>query len=257
MKGFYTAAFMADQHLQAGELPHPAWKVAKAFLKEMQPNYVILGGDFGNFQCLSHWDKKRPLLMEGQRYAYDMIVLNRELDELQDVCPRSSFIFMEGNHEAWGIRMVEENPSLLGTVDIQRDLRIDDRSMKWIPNNGVYTLGRMNFLHGWYWNKYHAQRTLAEMGDNAMYGHVHNHQVAIQRIRARRQPHIAMAVGCLCDLNPHFLRNKPNQWLHGFGFVEFVPSGNFQAHHIVVIEGQAIFGGKVFAPILEAKRKRT
>jgi hypothetical protein len=42
------------------------------------------------------------------------------------------------------------------------------------------------------------------------------------------------------------MRNKPNSWQHGFGFVEFRSSGEFQATPVNIIEGKLTFAGNTW-----------
>ncbi|MBW1996378.1 MAG: metallophosphoesterase [Deltaproteobacteria bacterium] len=242
----YTLAFLADVHLDPSLPPCPAWEGAKKFVKAMQPDWIILGGDFMNMGALSHWDLQKRGLIEGKRYWNEIELAQKELDYLQKHCKKARFVYLEGNHEHWAKQYLERNPEMLGFIDVVKNLCLRERGFEWVEINRVYRVGKMNFLHGWYVNKYHANKTLQVMGDNCMYGHMHDHQATIMRLRASQEQYIAIAVGCLCDLNPHYQRNKPNRWVHGFGWVEYYGDGEFQAHHLFVNNGKVAFGGKVY-----------
>jgi predicted MPP superfamily phosphohydrolase len=242
----FTVAFLPDVHLEGTEEPSDAWKVAKTFVMYQQPSEIILGGDFLEMSCLSHWLAKKRLLLEGKRYKADVALANKEITDLEKRCPEAKITYLEGNHEDWLTRYIESHPEMQGVIDLQTDLHLAERGIEWVPFNDVYTVGHMNYIHGWYWNIYHARKHLNRMGSNVMYGHVHQYQVESMRLRAKSQIYTAMATGCLCNLNPAWKRNRPNDWMHGFGFVEYRKDGTFQPHHLVVVDGAISFGGKTF-----------
>jgi predicted phosphodiesterase len=241
-----SVAFLPDVHLTGEGRLTKAWKVAKLFVNDYKPSVVILGGDFMEMESLSGWLENQKRQLEDRRYAKELTVANRELDELQNSNPGAKYWFMEGNHEGWVERYLDKNPSMEGHVGLQKDLRLAERKMEFVKENGLLQIGKLYFLHGWYHNMYHAKRHLQELGDNCMYGHVHKPQLFTQELRARRRTHGAWSVGCLCDLNPRWLRNKPNSWQHGFGLVEFRPDGMFQPHLINIIDGKMTFAGETW-----------
>lgn len=241
-----SVAFIPDVHLTSGGPMSRAWRVAKMFLKDVKPEMIIFGGDFLEMEALSAWDQDKRKLMEGRRYSTEIAVGNRELDDVQSGSPGSEYVFMEGNHEARARRYVEKNPEMEGAVLIHGNLDIATRGMEWVSENSMYRVGHMHFLHGWYWNKHHALRHVLDVGGNCMYGHVHKPQAYCHELRSMRRTHMAMSVGCLCDLNPAWLRNRPNSWQHGFGFVEFRPSGEFQATPINIVDGRISYAGETW-----------
>lgn len=239
-----SVVFIPDVHLRASAPLSRAWKVTKKFIRDTKPNTVIVGGDFLEMEALSAWDADKRKLLEGKRYADEIKLGNRELDDIGYDC---KIIFMEGNHEARVRAYVEKRPEMEGQVDIRSDLHLDDRGIEWVKENDLLKIGHMHFLHGWYWNKHHAIRHVIDIGGNCMYGHVHKPQVYCHELRSLRRTHMAMSVGCLCDLNPAWLRNKPNSWQHGFGYVEFRKDGSFQATPINIIAGSLTFAGQTWS----------
>ena len=241
-----SVAFIPDVHLKGDGKMTRAWKVAKRFIADVKPSGIVLGGDFLDMESLSGWLENQRRLLEMRRYSKEMEIANRELDELQNSCPSSKVWYMEGNHEGWVERYLDKHPNMEGTLDLRKDLSLESRKIDWIKENGLLQIGKMFFLHGWVHNTYHAKAHLQLLGDNCMYGHVHKPQLFTQELRAHRRTHGAWSVGCLCDLNPHFMRNKPNSWQHGFGYVEFRPDGMFQAHLINIVEGSMTFAGNTW-----------
>jgi predicted phosphodiesterase len=244
--GYYSLAFLADVHLDPAQPLHPSWLCAKRFVADKQPDVIVLGGDFLHMASLSHWDLSKRGLVEGRRYAEDVALANRELDDLQNANPSAVYHFLEGNHEAWCRRYVEQYPELTGHMGLVRDLSLEERGIQWLPENDVLKVGKMRYLHGWYFNAYHAKKTALQLGASCMYGHVHKPQVHTVEQRCRGQIQ-GISVGCLCGLNPRYRRGQPTNWLNGFGFVEYRESGEFQANVIGIVNGKMTFAGESWA----------
>ena len=61
-----------------------------------------------------------------------------------------------------------------------------------------------------------------------------------------KEVRVATSLGCLCNLNPYWLRNKPNKWMHCFGMFWLKDNGEFQMDVKIVVRGETIINGKVF-----------
>jgi hypothetical protein len=118
-----------------------------------------------------------------------------------------------------------------------------DFNMTVIPYNEVLSVGKANLMHGWYWNIHHAAKTLKWYGDNIFYGHVHEHQVAVQNIRAKRKPFMAMSVACLSDINPDYRAGMPTRFQNGLLILDLHRDGKFTPHHVMIIDGVLSYGG--------------
>jgi hypothetical protein len=84
-----------------------------------------------------------------------------------------------------------------------------------------------------------------ELGDNVFYGHTHSVQ-SFTKTNYDRQPIVGTGVGCLCDLNPAYRRNKPNSWVNGLLFAYLDKSGLFTAYNPIIIDGKFWWGGKQY-----------
>lgn len=237
---------MFDVHLDPDEVPSKAYLVAKRFLLSMQPRHLIVGGDFGHFRSLCHHEKNKPLLRENKRYSRDIGICREELEDLRAIVPTANMYYLEGNHEDWANKFItEEAPTLEGTINLSKDLGLEDLNIKWVPYNDTIKIGKMNFTHGYRHDKYYAFNTLIEFADNIMVGHAHRPQYFVIQKGSpiHSQPYCCVGVGCLCNRNPHYLRNKRAAWAHGLGMVEYRDNGEFQPHHINIIDGKLTFSG--------------
>jgi predicted phosphodiesterase len=232
-----------DVHIEYG-LPLPeAYRVAKLFVKDMQPDLLVIGGDFADLSCISHWTDNKPGLVEGKRYSDDCKLCSDELAELKEYC--GDLVFLIGNHEDWVEQLCEKRPALRGQFDIVTDLGLDKTATMVVPVNEVFQCGdHLNFIHGWKICMYHARHTLNKMGGNVFYGHTHDHQTFVEHKKACRTPHIAMSLGCLCHPDPKFMRNRPNDWVHGFGWFEVRADGFFNPYFISICNSACSYAGQ-------------
>lgn len=230
--------------------PHYDRKVMGAveeFISDYEPNEIVYMGDQLSLDCISSWNKRKPLLKEGQRLLKDYDLFNEDILEVHenltsDDCRRT---FMIGNHEQRVDWYTQEHPELDGFIDIERHLDLNERGYNVIEYNGIHKLGKLNVIHGFYWNKYHAAKTLEAFDGNVVYSHVHNPQMYAKVTPIdRKDYHMATALPCLCNIKPDYKDNAPNFWINGFGIVEHLPAtGYFNLYTIIIIDGAFMWNG--------------
>lgn len=236
-----------DIHDDPFERPHASLVAAKKFLKEYKPDRIIFGGDILEVASISYFVNKVPKLAEGRRYQDDINSGKKLLRGIIKHNPNAKYNFLIGNHEYRIERYLEHHPTMIGKMDLVEDLGlVSEFGMEVTPFNEVLTLGKLSFIHGWYYNKHHAAKTLDVFGDNIIYGHVHEHQVFTRNIRAERKPYTAMSVGCLNSCNPEWKRGFPTRFQNGLAVVDVEADGRFSAKHVFVIEGKLSYGGRVW-----------
>jgi len=216
------------------------------FTKDLQPDYFILGGDQLDLGCISVFNQGKLKLLENKRLKEEYDGFQRNiLDRFEKVLPRKCRkLFMMGNHEDRVERLLECEPQYIGLIEIEKNLNL--KKWKIIPNNEVFSIGNINFIHGCYTCKYHANKTLSVYGDNVFYGHVHNNQSFTQTTKIENQPQRATAVGCLCNKNPEWMRGRPNSWTHEFLHFSVFGDGNFSPHIETIINGRCKINGKIY-----------
>lgn len=241
----YWGVDLCDIHHEAGKPLVPAFYSILNFLKARRPHFIVLKGDVGEWGMFSPHMKKQRLLKEGLRYKDDCVAIREDIIEpLIPLADRVEWIM--GNHEEWVVKFVEENPEVEGQIDLPKDLGLDHYGIHVTPYNEVLSINKLNFAHGWYCNKHHAAKHLDVISDHIFYGHTHDHQSDSKITRTGRNPYIGMSTGCLCNQNPYWLRNRPNNWLHGFGIYEVRGNGEFTPHFIPIIDGVFSYGGEVW-----------
>jgi hypothetical protein len=60
-----------------------------------------------------------------------------------------------------------------------------------------------------------------------------------------KQFYKGQSVGCLCNLNPYFMRNKPNAWVHGLDFTYLDTSdGTFADNPVIIVKNRFWANGR-------------
>ena len=220
------------------------------FISDYDPDEIVYMGDQMSLDCISGWNERKPLLKEGQRLlneyeGFDHHILKRHENITRPGIRRT---FMYGNHEERVNWYIEKHPELQTMIDIDHNLKLTDRGYKIIPYNEIHTIGKLSVIHGFYYNKYHAVKTLDAFEGNVVYGHVHNPQMYAKVSPIDRKGyHTATSLGCLCSIKPDYKKNAPNFWINQFGIVEHLPAtGYFNLTPITIIEGSFMYGGKYY-----------
>lgn len=230
-------------HLPELDEFHPAYAVVREFIQDIKPNGVIIGGDWGSFDSLSNWNDKKPLIAEGKRYQDDKEVCLDELYFLKNKLYDTEFHFIKGNHEARARWYVEKNPAMEGFIDIDRDLMLEDLCETITEYNDHLTIGELTWTHGWYWNKFHAHKTMQEFVGNVVYGHVHHFQSDSKNKHFKKKEYIVQSIGCLTDRYPEWKGLKPTRFQNGFCVCEYRNNGQFNLVPLTIIDGCFSYGG--------------
>ena len=133
-----------------------------------------------------------------------------------------------------------------GFAEIELNLKLKERGWKEIPLNGVYKIGKLSLCHGLYTNQYHARKHVDIFGTSVIYGHNHDVQEHTRITYGNTEVHKGKSIGCLCDVSPSYLKNKPNKWVHAFSVVYTYDDGNFNEYTINIINGQFVWNGKPY-----------
>lgn len=233
--------------------PHVDWRGMEAvnqFICDYDPDELVYMGDQISLDCISGWNRRKPLLTEGKRLMKDYNDFDAEILQVhenitRDDCRRT---FMIGNHEYRIDTYCEYHPQLADFIDIARHLDLQGRGYEVIPFNEVHRVGKLNVIHGYYWNMYHAKKTVDVFEGNIVYAHVHNPQMYTKISPIDRKGyHMATSLPCLCSIKPDYHKNAPNFWVNGFGIVEHLPAtGFFNLYTIIIIEGSFMWNGTYY-----------
>ena len=224
------------------------------FIIDYDPDELVYMGDQLSLDCISYWNRDKPLLKEGQRLMTDFNMFDKDVLQAHEIITRDDIrrTFMIGNHEYRVQMYVERNPELQDFIDPIRHLNLLERGYTIAPFNQVHKVGKLNVIHGYYWNMYHAKKTVDDFQGNVAYAHVHNPQMftKISPVDAKGY-HMATSLPCLCNIKPDYKKNAPNHWVNGFGIVEHLPAtGFFNLYTIIIIEGSFMWNGNYYGKTL-------
>ena len=217
------------------DLHHPGhdkklWRNILRFTEDFDPDVWVFGGDNEDLEVISHWVGNRRLRVEGKRFNRDV------LDPLDAVLRDDTRrIFHLGNHEDWVRQYIEEHPEMEGLIELEEHLHLENWEV--YEYGEVSHEGKLHFMHGEYINIHNAYRTAQVYGRNIMYGHGHTFQAHTVTAPLDVHSHMAMQVPCACSINPHYRRNRPNQWVTGFSVFYVRPDGSFNAYPVIAVDG--------------------
>lgn len=210
-----------------------AWDVAMQALSHLRDRltHVVILGDFGNWESLSHWASLRA---EQAFVEEDVALVNARLDEVEAIARARKgkplqVAFCEGNHEAWASMFEAKFPALRDSINLRKRLRFKERGWTWVPENHFWAIGQAHFTHGHIRGVRCPRDMVKVAGASVMYGHTHTY--ATQSARMLHGELAAWTMGCLASIDPpppYARGEQPDSWVHGFGLVQVRASGRFQ-----------------------------
>ncbi len=257
IKDGYKVLVLFDPHIKTkpdgkdGWLPDTskALDTALQFGETWKPDETIMGHDFMEFDSISYWNRNKKLELEGRRLVHDFEYANTVLDQ---ICrfTKTKVIFQPGNHDFWLDQYSKERPVLEGLINQPRLLKFKERGIIGLKYNEIYRIGKASFIHAFlrprtFTTKYHTARMAEDYGSSIFYGHFHTFQ-AYTRVTWDSRPNIAVAIGCLSDLNPAWARNCPNNFTNQLLFLEFDKKGHFSFYAPIMIDGKFRYNGKEY-----------
>ncbi len=222
-------------------------------IKIIKPDTYIDLGDVGEWGSVSHWQwrkKKRPPLEYQLPYVDKEIVQVNDgmdiIDESLDKANVKKKYFIEGNHDDWMNRFVDENPYLKG-YRIEKCLNLKERNYMYYPIGKFLKIGKLHFYHGHHFaGIHHTRNHLIRLGANVMYGHHHDlQQSSVTHLDGVKS---AWSIGCLKDMTAEsnaWLGGRQHNWSHAFAIVDFFEKGYFTVHVMQIIDGKTCLYGKV------------
>lgn len=237
-----TALLFQDAH-------HPfankeCLNIIRRFAKELQPDVILIPGDWWDIYQLSKFDKDPNRARDLQ---HDINLGINTLYWIKQDCPNSKMIFLDGNHEdrirknMWAKTpetavLDSSNPDeLLGLIKLEIDR---------VPKtNRLLINDKYQVLHGEVVRKHSGDTARAhyeKFGGNGIIGHSHRgglFNVKTNNIYGWTENY------CTCVLNPMYVMN-PN-WLNGFTVVTFIKD-LFFVEPVPMFNNRFIYGGKLY-----------
>ena len=240
-----------DKHFPLADMS--AIKVVCEAIKIVKPDIYIDLGDVGEWHGCSHWQwKKRrrpPLEYQLPFIEQDIVDVNKGMDIIDEAldkvnCKERHMI--EGNHDDWMNRFVEEHP-YLEDKRFETCVNLKERGYKYHPAGEYLRIGKLWFYHGHHFaGVQHTRNHLLRLGTNLMYGHHHDiQQSSVTHMDGQKS---AWSIGCLKDMSKEqntWLGGRNHNWAHAFSIVDFYDEGLFTVHVIQIINGKTSLWGEV------------
>lgn len=228
----YKVVVISD--LQVPYQDERSLRVVEQYIADNEWDELIWIGDFMDFDYLSSFNVDSPRKLEGKRLKQDYIyggkIMDRQISAAQKKNPSCKFTLLEGNHEERVERAIDKAPMLEGWMEVPTGLELARRGVKWIPSwskGKIHKIGKANFVHGQYTNKYHASKMVDNYGDNIFYGHTHDVMSHSKVLRGKDKTVVGQSIGCLCEYDQSYMKGKPSNWQQAFGVFYFLPDGHF------------------------------
>jgi predicted phosphodiesterase len=239
-----------------------ALRCVYALIAALQPHKVIQIGDLVNSEAFT---RHAPSTPEGERYDLSMLAARGFIRNVKRAAPGAELYIIRGNHDDWASRYETENPGLVGSFDFEEKLGLkslpdDDRPPMF---EGVHVvrhaeenplvLGPVAYAHGngggIHFAKRYAENNGPRTGVRVMrVGHHHTLQVFNHRNGIE-----CWGVGWVGDeRQPAFkYAPPPRSWWVGI-VVEDIIGDHVTTTPVPIVNGAALFGGRLIAPEPEA-----
>lgn len=216
------------------------------FIPDFKPDVFVIIGDFIDMRPLHKEARiKRsdvevyPIKKEYEA-GYEVLKRIRKL-----VGPDCKMHYCEGNHENRIYDFIDFIPETKGLVEVCDGLGLEELEISWHPYNTTFNVGKLYFTHGAYCGANAVKKHVEAFKRNLVIGHTHT--IASYTDSSPidvEDKHTCWTIGTLCDMNPKYMENKPNQWVHGFFVANVRGDGKFSAQQITINDGWFNYAGK-------------
>lgn len=218
------------------------------FIKDFKPHIITIPGDFLDLDMLSKWSQRRLeyFLEDEPREKYDYMIDkgNEILDKIDKTMAKDNAEkdYIIGNHEDRLTKLLQQfadkKRTILDAYDYVRDLRLKERGYNVHSFNQYVKKGRIYLMHGNIMSKYHAEKMGNIWGKNVRYGHTHDIQSFSIVSPIDHHERIAQSCGCLCKMNPTYMRSRSHKWQNALYTAHINPSGSFTEHLSKIVSGK-------------------
>lgn len=243
---FKKYLIIADTHV-----PYQNTTAIKSVLslmdKESFDGFFILG-DFMDMAPIAHWNKNKKLTSELKRLRKDYIAGNQLLDIFDKKLPiRCDKRYWYGNHEDWHNQFIEELPMLEGMLSPIKELHLKERGYTVYEDiNHKEKIGKLWITHGMYHVENFVKKHIESFASNVLVAHMHTSRCMFSPSAVKDIALAGYSIGCLCNTNPDYLKNRPKAWSHGFGVMYLFTDGFFDVQLVRIINGKFIYNNNVY-----------
>jgi len=198
------------------------------YIRDTQPNYVILNGDIIDCKPLSKYDTGR---WGNFTLKQEINQTRKFLSTIRDAAPDAKIIYVPGNHEFRIAHYIRSNaPAAEGISDsLDQVLTLGEFDIELRDTEFRESYIKFDDFYIGHWDRatknsgYTAKNLMGDMGVSFIQAHVH--RVAIHCKTLMDRELIGIENGCLCQLDPHF--KLKTDWQHGFSVITKIGSKYF------------------------------
>ena len=240
-----------------------ALSVVLQILKDIKPDIYVDLGDLVHLAYITHWNAAKDMIGRTKSedggfvemcLMEDHKLVNRWLDHVQSACRKDTQYFqLEGNHEE-----ILRNSSYMHKFDgldktqfnAIKSWDLEQRKMKYIPYQkysskpNYLQIGKLRILHGQYVATNHLTRHWMSHQCSLIYGHLHT--IESKSFPTSENHQSVQTIGCLCTPQASYHRGRNNAWGQAISVVYLFPNGQFRDVLVRIINGVAVFNGKVY-----------
>jgi predicted phosphodiesterase len=228
------------------------FKLLNALIRSTKPDYVVIIGDFLSLNCLSAWDRNKRLTMEGLRYFAEIEAGNTALDLMLDRIPKKTkVVYVEGNHEDRLPRYLETDPTFYGFAGIEKDLRLADRGIQYVPYKDVFYIDGVGFTHipingmgKGIGNPGVAQKALKLFHHSIVFGHTHTLDHAAEHRHGAPHLNQALSVGCFFEHVDEYAKGSKTDYWRGICVLDIYKENRFDVATYSLGRLETVFGEK-------------
>jgi len=223
------------------------FKLLSKFIIDKKPDVIIFMGDFLTMSCLSFFDKDKRQRMEGKRYKKEIDKGNEALDiifyellELQEKqrlqklkIYRPNVYYLNGNHGNRLNRYLEYDPTFEGLVSIEKDLKLKERNIKFIPYREYLNINKINFTHIPF-NKTKevcgvniTKKVSQLMFTSCVFAHVHSMEYEGFKRHGQDDLQQILSVGCFFEKHEDYVHGRITEYWKGLVLLDSFKEGRF------------------------------
>lgn len=213
------------------------------FIEEVKPDGVVLNGDIVDCYTLSSFDKNP---MQKGDLNTEIRLAQGLMNRLSKAAKAGECWWLGGNHEDRLRRTIWKNAPALGVVEemnFDKLFGLQHYGFQWKEYGDHLMLGKLLVTHGDLVREHSAWTARAHFlkyGTSVMIGHTQ--RIGQYHITNMTGDHAAYENGCLCRLDPEYIK-FPN-WQQGFAIVHVFENGFFNVQQIRILDRKIFFYGK-------------
>lgn len=246
------AVFIPDTHIGVeidGEPSHDerALQLVIDIIKDIQPDYIYILGDFGEFHATTSHPKHPQIKQLLKDEVYEVI---KWLKRVSEAAPDSERHFIEGNHSNRVARYIQSKcPDIFDMVNIDEILKLDELGFKYHrygPNQLVRVANTSLYArHEPYGRS--SEASVRKAACSLIHGHDHKlHRASFESADGREMT--SVGAGCLINKSCkiyEYVKTRA-QWQLGFVIVDIIDDDLWFPHLIDIKNYQCSFAGVLY-----------